>query len=46
MLDLVRLRKQLAGVLVELNEISADLNGDWAVTPLDLMQLRKLLISA
>lgn len=43
-LDMVRLRKQLAGISVELNEISADLNGDWEITPLDLMQMRKLLV--
>lgn len=42
-LDLVRLRKQLAGVWVELNDISADLNGDGEVSILDLVRLRRLL---
>ena len=43
-LDLVRLRKQLAVISVELNEISTDLNGDWEITPLDLIRMRRLLV--
>ena len=43
-LDIVRLRKCLAGVQVEMELSTADLNGDGVISPLDLMQLRKLLV--
>ena len=43
-LDIVRLRKCLAGVQVEVELSTADLNGDGVISPLDLMQLRKLLV--
>ena len=46
LLDLVRLRKSLAGDQVELNKTCADLNGDGQVDGLDLMELRKLLVGA
>lgn len=45
-LDLVRLRKSLAGNQVQLNASCADLNGDGEVTILDLVRLRKLLVGA
>lgn len=45
-LDLVRLRKSLAGNQVQLNASCADLNGDGQVDGLDLLRLRKLLVGA
>ena len=45
-LDLVRLRKHLAGISVELNHAAADVNGDGTIDILDLVRLRKLLVSA
>ena len=44
LLDLVRLRKSMAGSQVELNTSCADLNGDGQVDGLDLLELRKLLV--
>ena len=46
LLDLVGLRKHLAGIQVELAENCADLNGDGEVSILDLVRLRKLLLEA
>ena len=43
LLDLVRLRKSLAGDQAELNTSCADLNGDGQVDGLDLLELRRLL---
>ena len=45
-LDLVRLRRHLAGEQVELSESCADLDGDGEVSILDLFRLRKLLVGA
>lgn len=44
LLDLVRLRKQLAGLSPELNKTAADLSGNWEIDAQDLMLLRKLLV--
>ena len=43
-LDLVRLKKHLAGIAVEIDEAAAELDGDSAITAADLTSLRKLLI--
>ena len=43
LLDLVRLRKSLAGDQAELNTSCADLNRDGQVDGLDLLELRRLL---
>lgn len=42
-LDLVRLKKHLAGIAVEIDE-AAELDGDSVITAADLTSLRKLLI--
>lgn len=42
-LDLIRLKKHLAGWEVEINEKAADMNGDGAVDGLDLIRLKKYL---
>jgi hypothetical protein len=44
LLDLVRLRKQLAGLSPELNIVAADLNGNWEIDLPDLLRLRILLV--
>ena len=44
LLDLVRLRKQLAGLSPELNIVAADLNGNWEIDLPDLVRLRILLV--
>lgn len=43
-LDLVRLKKHLAGIVVEIDEAAAELDGDSVITAADLTSLRKLLI--
>jgi hypothetical protein len=43
-LDLVRLRKYLAGVKVTINSVNADLTGDALVDTADLMRLRNVLV--
>ena len=43
-LDIVRLRKVLAGVQVEVDFTTADFDGDGVISSLDLMRLRKLLV--
>ena len=45
-LDLVRLRKSMAGQQVELKLSCVDLNGDGQADGLDLLLLRKLLVGA
>ena len=42
-LDLLVLRKYLAGTDIAVNEAASDLNGDGEVTGMDLLMLRKLL---
>ena len=42
-LDLIRLKKHLAGWEVEINEKAADMNGDGAVDGLDLIRIKKYL---
>ena len=46
LLDLVRMRKYLAGLPAELIPICSDLNGDGEVSSSDLVRLRKLLVGA
>ena len=42
-LDLIRIKKHLAGWDVEMNEKAADVNGDQTVDGLDLIRLKKYL---
>lgn len=44
LLDLVRLRKELAGLSPELDITAADLSGNWEIDAQDLVLLRKLLV--